>query len=141
MSQFFKMVHVSSDNRYLFRVVIDHAPDRGEVGDIEQKIKRAMFELGVRADRVGVVVAKGDPPFQYVEYQSDKIFPLDHYLICFMRWTKPGGFTEDVALVEPRMINAYSNYLRVEPDNIRAIVLEDCYLEVESFDGWTDPHA
>ena len=133
MSYFIKWVKADRRRRYLFTIAIDHAPDRGEVGDIENAVEKDMAALGVSPDQVGVFVVKtiGWPA---VEYQSDVIDTTGSYLIFIMRASEEGAFLEDETEIGKRIIESFVKFAKVERDRVRAIVLDDCYLEVDSYE-------
>jgi len=135
MSQLVKHVHAYEYSTYFFKIALDHAPDPGEVDDIETRIKGAMESLGVPAEQVGVAVFKSALPSGTDTPQTedtDAVRSDKSYLLCVLVKTEDGGFTEDPSVVAERAVRAFSTFGELPPQNVAAVVLENAYLEVDT---------
>ncbi len=140
MSGFLAWVEASPKKRYLFRCIIDHAPERGETEEITKQFQDAMATLGVSPDRVGVVVCLC---YSYPEiprrFFEEVVLPSSARFLAIVRiLTEPGYFTEDPNLVSARVEEQFAKFAGVPTRDVRAIVLEDAYIEVDVADAPED---
>lgn len=135
MSQLTKYIQAKENTRYLFKIALDHAPEQGEVDDIEARIQGGMMALGVPTEQVGVFVYKStitagtDLP----QDEQPRILGDDdeRYLLCILVRSGEGGYTEDPDIVVSRATRAFVKYAELPAENVAAVVLEDAYLEVD----------
>lgn len=136
MSQLIKYIPANENTRYFFKIALDHAPEQGEIEDIEGRIQSAMMALGVPPEQVGVAVFKSALPAGAVMPQEEQPSILgdddERYLLCVLIRTEEGGFTEDPDIVAGRTIRAFIPYSQLPAENMAAVVLEDAYLEVDT---------
>ena len=138
MSQFFKWINIQDDRQYLFKVITPERPTSRDTELITDKIRGAMYELGVSPSQVGVLVVWGKPPVP-ITYERGEIVPVGRYLVCFMRWLDypDNEHVEDQTKTGARMIGQYSQLLQTHEEYIVPLVLDNCYLEVEIHDPVT----
>ena len=132
MSQVIKHIEADPDTSYLFQVSLDHAPEPGELADIENQIQDAMAALGVPAEQVSVLSLKSAVKDGMATPQEEEVpQPGQRYLLFVLIQTEEGGFTEDRGEVGERAARAFAKFAGVSPEDVSAVVLEDAYLEVK----------
>ena len=135
MSQLIKRIKAQEEKRYLFTIALDHAPEQGEMENIEAQIQGAMETLGVPAEQIGVTVLKSVAPegadMRQDEAEQTIWGETSRYLLCVLIRTEEGGFTEEPASVAERAVRAFAKFANLPAENIAAVVLEDAYLEVD----------
>lgn len=132
MSQIIKHIEANPDTSYLFQVSLDHAPEPGELADIEGQIQDAMAALGVPAEQISVLSLKSAVKDSVATPQDEKVpQPGQRYLLFVLIQTEEGGFTEDRGEVGERAARAFAKFAGIRPEDVSAVVLEDAYLEVK----------
>ena len=130
-SQFLKVVEVNPNWRYAVSVTLDHAPERGEVGDIEEQIWDTFAKLGVSSESVGIIVFKSSTEFMPApEYESDTPTSDKRYIGFLCLWSGEAEFTEDPAEVAERTRRAYLRYSGGAANSVEFVVLDNCIVEV-----------
>lgn len=133
MSQLIKHIEADPDTSYLFQVSLDHAPEPGELGEIERQIQDAMAALGVPPEQVSVFPVKSAVQEGMATPQEEEDVPQPgrRYLLFVLIRTEEGGFTEERHEVGERAAKAFAKFAGLSPGDVSAVVLEDAYLEVK----------
>ena len=134
MSQLIKYIEADRYQTYFFKIALDHAPEQGEVDDIEDRVQGAMQALGVPPAQVGVAVFKSALPPAATMPQEEAVKPVSdrRYLLCILVRTEEGGFTEEPDIVAERSVRAFAKFAELQAENVAAVVLEDAYLEIDT---------
>lgn len=131
MSQVIKHIIADPELSYLFQVILDHAPEPGELQHIENQIQNAMMALGVPAEQVSVLPLKSAIKDGMATPQEESLPQPDRrYLLFVLIHTEEGGFTEDPEVVAERAAKRFAKFAGVPLADVSAVVLEDAYMEV-----------
>jgi len=133
MSQLTKYVKASEFYTYMFDVALDRIPDPDEKQDIKTDIRDAMEGLGVPREQVAVRVFKSDVPPQLdtAEDEDPLIDANFGYLLCLLVRNEPGVLQQDPDEISREAVEEFAIFSGLEPEQIRAIVVENAFLEVK----------